>query len=227
MTANQKDISVSKRLYESVQEIWESYHQHSFVQGIGKGDLAMDRFRFYMLQDYLYLYDYAKVFALGVVKAKDPNLMRFFADNVDQILNGEMKIHQSYMNRLGITKDEVANARKSPANDSYTNYMLSIGFQGDVAEITAAILSCSWSYQEIGSRIVSAHPQSLTHDFYGEWVQGYTSKEYVDTNDALLVMMDSLARDYSEDQIQNLMTIFVNCSLYERMFWDMAWNMEY
>lgn len=50
-----------------------------------------------MLQDYLYLFEYAKVFALGVVKSRDQELMRTFARNVDEILDGEMKVHRSYM----------------------------------------------------------------------------------------------------------------------------------
>jgi thiaminase/transcriptional activator TenA len=226
LTNNQQPIAVSDRLYESVQEIWESYHQHPFIQGIKRGDLSLDRFRYYMVQDYLYLYDYAKVFALGLVKAKDPQLMRFFADNVDQILNGEMKIHQGYMKRLGILEDEIVHARKAITNESYTNYMLSLGFQGGVVDIITAILSCSWSYAEIGRRIASSNPQSLDHEFFGEWVRGYTSEAFVGTNDSLLEMMDSLTRDYDEEQIQNLIDVFVNCSIFEKMFWDMAWNME-
>ena len=35
----------------------------------------MEKFRHFMLQDYLYLFDYARVFALGVVKARSPELM--------------------------------------------------------------------------------------------------------------------------------------------------------
>lgn len=221
-----QQIPVSDRLYESVREIWESYHQHPFILGISKGDLPIDRFRYYMVQDYLYLYDYAKVFAIGLIKAKDPQLMRFFADNVDQILNGEMKIHQGYMKRLGIPEEEIAHARKAITNESYTNYMLSVGFQGEVVEIIAAILSCSWSYAEIGTRIASSNPQSLNHEFFGEWVQGYTSEAFVGTNDSLLDMINSLTRNYDEDQIQNLIDVFVNCSIFEKMFWDMTWNME-
>ncbi|GAA3330289.1 hypothetical protein GCM10020331_082230 [Ectobacillus funiculus] len=45
-------------------------HQHPFVKGIGNGELELDKFQFYIIQDYLYLIEYAKVYALGVVKAK-------------------------------------------------------------------------------------------------------------------------------------------------------------
>ena len=132
--------SVARRLYDSARTIWEGYHCHPFVTGMGDGSLSMDKFRFFLLQDYLYLFDYAKVFALGVVKARDPRLMREFSANVDAILNGEMKIHKAYMARLGITEEQVLKVRPALANLSYTNYMLSVAFAGGPAEIVATIL---------------------------------------------------------------------------------------
>ena len=37
-------------------------------------------------------------------------------------------------------------------------------------------------------------------------------------------LMERLTAGYSEPQLQHLTDIFVNCSRYEAMFWDMAWN---
>ena len=78
-------MSVTQRLYEAAKPVWQTCYNHPFVQGIGDGSLAQEKFQYFLLQDYLYLFDYAKVFAWGVVKAKEPELMRFFAANVDAI----------------------------------------------------------------------------------------------------------------------------------------------
>ncbi len=58
-------MKTTERLYQAVQEIWEGYYRHAFVQGIQNGTLDRNKFRYYILQDYLYLVDYARVFALG------------------------------------------------------------------------------------------------------------------------------------------------------------------
>src|SRR4051812_8617414 len=63
------------RLFENVQPIWEKNHQHPFVQELGKGTLDVEKFIYYMKQDYVYLIDYAKLFAVGVVKANDLETM--------------------------------------------------------------------------------------------------------------------------------------------------------
>ena len=122
--------SVSTRLHDAAAPVWEACLRHPFVTGIGDGTLDMEKFRYFMLQDYLYLFDYARVFALGVVKARDPELMRVFAANVDAILGGEMNIHRAYMKRLDITEEQVFSIKPALANLSYTNYMLSVAQTG-------------------------------------------------------------------------------------------------
>ena len=217
--------SVSYRLHDAAASIWEACLKHPFVTGIGDGTLAPEKFRHYMLQDYLYLFDYARVFALGIVKARDPELMRTFAANVDAILGGEMKIHRAYMKRLGITEEQVFAVKPALDNLSYTSYMLSVASSGSPMEIVASILACSWSYAEIGQAL-AAVPGAAEHPFYGEWIQGYSSEEYAATNQALIELMDSLAADATGEQIAYLTEVFVNCSRYELGFWDMSWEMR-
>ena len=217
--------SVSTRLHDAAAPVWEACLRHPFVTGIGDGTLDMEKFRYFMLQDYLYLFDYARVFALGVVKARDPELMRVFAANVDAILGGEMKIHRAYMKRLDITEEQVFSIKPALANLSYTNYMLSVAQTGGPMEIVASILACSWSYAEIGQAL-AAIPGAAAHPFYGEWIRGYASEEYAATNQALIELMDSLAADAGEEQLAYLTDVFVNCSRYELGFWDMAWDVQ-
>ena len=217
--------SVSYRLHDAAAPIWEACLKHPFVTGIGDGTLAVEKFRYFMLQDYLYLFDYARVFALGVVKARDPRLMRTFAANVDAILGGEMEIHRTYMARLGITEEQVFAVKPALDNLSYTNYMLSVASTGGPAEIVAFILACSWSYAEIGQALARI-PGAAEHPFYGEWIRGYASDSYAATNHSLIELMDALAAGASGEQMARLTDIFVNCSRYELGFWDMSWEMR-
>lgn len=217
--------SVTDKLHEAAAPIWAKCLAHPFVTGIGDGSLPVEKFRYFMLQDYLYLFDYARVFALGVVKARDPELMRVFAANVDATLNGEMNLHRAYMKRLGITEEQVLSVRPALDNLSYTHYMLSVAHTGTTAEIVAAILACSWSYAEIGQTLAEV-PGALGHPFYGEWIQSYAGKEYAAVNAGLIDLMNRLGREAGPEQLQRLEDIFCNCSRYELGFWDMAWEMR-
>ena len=218
-------LSVSERLRQAAAPIWEECLHHPFVTAIGDGTLGVEKFQYFMLQDYLYLFDYAKVFAMGVVKAQDRALMQTFSQNVNSILNGEMNIHRAYMERLGITEEQVSAVQPALDNLSYTHYMMAVADMGGPMEIVASILACSWSYAEIGQALAKI-PGAADHPFYGEWIKSYASEDYAATNQALIDLMDELAEGASEAQFDRLAEIFVNCSRYELGFWDMAWEMR-
>lgn len=216
-------MKFSDRLFDSVKDIWGTYYEHPFIKGIGNGDLEIDKFKYYMIQDYLYLLDYAKIYALGVVKADSEEVMKGFAKSVDAILNGEMSIHRSYMKKLGITKEEVAAAKASITNISYTHYMLAVSQMGSLADVATALLACMWSYLEIGNHL-SKIPGAAEHEFYGEWIKGYISEEYEESTRWIIDLVDNLAENMNECELVKLEEIFVNTSKYEYMFWDMSYN---
>jgi thiaminase/transcriptional activator TenA len=217
---------VTDRLLAAVEDIWASYHKHPFVQGIADGSLEHEKFRYYMIQDYLYLIDYARVFAIGVTKAQDMETMRLFAAYVSQILDGEMDIHRGYMKRLGISLEEAEHTPAALDNLSYTSYMIRVAYDEGPAEIAAAILSCALSYEIIARQILTEHPDADRHPFYGEWVEGYANDGYHQANLELIALTERLTSDYTERQIAHLIEIFTVCSRYEGLFWDLAWEMR-
>ncbi|MBR4015878.1 MAG: thiaminase II [Anaerotignum sp.] len=218
-------MKLTDRLYEAAQEIWQGYLTQPFVKELGEGTLREDRFRFYMIQDYRYLLQYAKVFALGVVKSEEEGLMHRFANMVHETLDGEMKIHKAYMARLGISPEEVAATKTALANQSYTSYMLEEAYKGGVLEILVAVLSCAWSYQMIGEHHKTI-PGALEHPLYGEWVQGYSGEEYCRNTEEIIDLVNAYGQNLSPEREAHLIEIFVNCSRYEQYFWDMAYDMS-
>ena len=92
------------------------------------------------------------------------------------------------------------------------------------AEIMAAVLSCAISYEYIAKWIVQHYPNAAQHEFYGEWVQSYASEEYAAEKRAPDRTARAPDRRLYEPQLAHLTDIFVDCSRFEAMFWDMAWN---
>lgn len=41
--------------HPAVQPVWKKFTEHDFVLGIGNGKLPVERFKEYLVQDYLYL----------------------------------------------------------------------------------------------------------------------------------------------------------------------------
>lgn len=218
-------MNFTQELYLSSKDIWDSYYEHPFVDGIGKGTLDKEKFKFYIIQDYLYLLDYAKIFALGVVKSDNEKDMQMFSTLTNGILNSEMGIHRVYMQKLGLTSEDIFKHKATLDNLSYTNYMLSVAHTGGVKEITVVVLACLWSYDMIGRELLRRYGSD--QEFYGEWIKAYTSDAYEELNKWLFNLVESSTANCTENEKDKLKEIFRNCSIYEYKFWDMAFKGEY
>lgn len=216
-------MAFTQRLYDKVLPVWEQNHSHPFVREMGQGTLAKEKFRFYMIQDYLYLIEYAKVFALGAVKAEDLETMGKFANLLHSTLNDEMELHRQYAYKFGIDPTELETALPSPTTLAYTHYMLHISQNGTLAELVAALLPCMWSYWEIGKEL-SKLEGAAEHEFYGEWISMYSSKEFGELAEWCIDLMDKLTDGKPEEELGKLEEIFLNTTRFEYMFWDMAYT---
>ncbi|UOE93021.1 thiaminase II [Alkalihalobacillus sp. LMS39] len=218
-------MKFTERLHKKATPIWRKSHDHPFVQGIGQGTLELDKFQFFMCQDYLYLIDYARLFALGSLKAQDLKTMSTFANLLDSTLNVEMDLHRQYAKRLGISIEQLEATKAAPTTLAYSGYMLNVSQRGSLAELVAAVLPCTWSYYEIGKEL-SQLPGATEHETYGEWVSMYCSEEFGQLADWLIDLLDELATGLPESQLEKLEEIFLNTSRYEYMFWDMSYNKD-
>jgi hypothetical protein len=54
-----------------VKQPWHEFIHHEFVRRMGDGSLPRETFKYYMIQDYLYLVHFARAHALAGYKAKN------------------------------------------------------------------------------------------------------------------------------------------------------------
>jgi len=218
-------MKCSERILSSALPLWEENFSHPFVRAIADGTLDLERFRFYIIQDHLYLMQYAKLFALGLIKSADEADIRLFASLISDTLDTENAVHRDYLKTLGISPENISMAKSSIITESYTNYMLSVGFSQGVAEIAAAVLACSWSYKIIGDWCLKN--MKAENRFFSPWIKEYTSASYNRSNDEIISFIDEKTSAYTDEQLKNIENIVLLCSRYELLFWDMAWKKEY
>lgn len=213
----------SKRLRDAAEPVWEKCHSHPFVTGLGDGSLAADVFIHYLKQDYAYLKDYAKLFALGCVKAGDVATMTFFSELCHSILGEEMALHRQYAERFGVTRAELEEAEPSPITIAYTKYMLDAASRGTLADVVAVLLPCMWSYKEIGAALAD-RPGARDHPLYAEWIRMYGSASFGEMTDRCIALMDRLTEGLPESELLRLEDHFRLTSRFEYLFWDEAYR---
>src|SRR3989337_4484565 len=101
------NASFSREMRQKADPLWRAIFGHPFVRGIGDGSLSRDRFEFYLKQDYAYLIDFSRVFA--VASAKSPALaeMGTFANLLHATLNLEMELHRKTCAAFDIPAQEL------------------------------------------------------------------------------------------------------------------------
>lgn len=209
------------RLYRNVQPIWRKNHEHPFVTGIGDGTLEREKFIHYMKQDYVYLIEYAKLFAIGAQKANDLVTMERFANILHDTLHFEMELHRQYAAEFGITREELQATTPTPMNLAYTSYMLKVAGNGTLAELVACLLPCAWDYWEIGKLLESKYVETLPDNPYRQWIETYSSETFGEGARWLILLMDELADGKTDKELTRLEEHFQTTSKFEYLFWEM------
>jgi thiaminase (transcriptional activator TenA) len=216
--------SFSAHLREVADPIWEAQHAHPFVRGIGDGTLDVERFGHWLRQDYLYLIDYARLFAAGVLRAPDLPTMTTMAQLVHEILHTEMDLHRSYVAEFGITPEDLEREAKAPTCQGYTDFLLRTATTGDFAELLAALLPCMWGYAEVGQRL--AERGMPEDERYARWIGMYASEEFAELAGWCRELVDRVAEGLPGEARARMEAAFVTSSRYELAFWEMAWSGE-
>jgi len=215
--------ALSKTLRTSGAEIWKRELAHPFVRGLGDGTLPVDRFRFYLEQDYLFLIEYCRVFALASAKARGLDVMGLFSGLLNDTLQTEMQLHRDYCRRLAIADSALRAAQAAPVTHGYTRHLLSTAYSGSIAEIVAAVLPCQLGYREIATAL-EREGGGGNNSFYREWIKTYTSPEFAEGAERLVKLLDQLADGWPPRQTAPLTDLFMTSSRYEYLFWEMSWT---
>ncbi|MGW8265728.1 MAG: thiaminase II, partial [Longimicrobiales bacterium] len=203
---------------------WAAQMEHPFVMGLGAGTLEEERFRRWVLQDYRYLKEFARIFAWAVAKATRLESMSWYAEVLNLTLNTEMALHRSYAGRFGLTPDDLEGEPMWPTTRAYTDFLLRTAADGDMLDLLAALLPCAWGYVYLAKRLREAGVPEDPR--YRDWIDQYASEEFAQAAEWLKGELDGLSVGVSEEKKARLTEIFVISSRYEWLFWEMCWTGE-
>src|SRR5215467_6103610 len=132
-------MSFFERLKTAAAAEWRAYAEHPFTNGLADGSLAEDAFRHYLVQDYLFLIEFARAYALAVYKS--PNLAI------------EMNLHVKLCAGWGLSPSDLEQTPPAVEMLAYTRYVLDAGMRGDLLGLKVALAPCVIGYAEIATRL--------------------------------------------------------------------------
>ena len=215
-------MDVFDRLKAATADDWQSYVDHDFVRQMGAGTLPQAAFRTYLVQDYLFLIQFARAYALATYKSRTLADMKAAQAGVAAILD-EMDLHVRLCGRWGLSPQDIEAAPEHQATVAYTRFVLDCGMSGDLLDLHVALAPCVLGYAEIGRALAPAGVDALDGHPYRDWIAEYAGDAYQTVAANASRHLDDLgARYLGPGRFDELAALFGKASRLEADFWQMG-----
>jgi thiaminase/transcriptional activator TenA len=216
-------MAFTAALWKSIEPIYAAILRHPFVTGLTDGSLPRESFRFYAVQDALYLRDFARALSLAGARAPRDEWIIMFNEHAAGALRVERALHEGFFKEFGLAPEDVAATPLAPINLAYTSYLLAVAYGAPFHEAVGALLPCYWIYWEVGKEL---ERRGSPDPLYTRWIGTYASDEFGAIVRAVLECADTLAPRLQAVEREAMTRHFVATSRYEWMFWDMGYRRE-
>jgi thiaminase/transcriptional activator TenA len=216
-------MGFNAELWKSIETIYAAILRHPFLTGLMDGSLPHESFRFYAVQDALYLREFARALSIAAARAPQDDWIVMFNEHAAGALKVEHALHESFFREFGLGPQQVAATPLAPTTLAYTSYLLSVAYAAPFHESIAALLPCYWIYWEVGKELERAgSPDPL----YARWIGTYASAEFGSLVRAVLDVTEVTAARLQAAERDAMRRHFLVSSRYEWMFWEMGYRRE-
>lgn len=216
-------MSFCDTIWQDVAPLRRAILEHPFLAELAAGTLEGESFRHYIVQDSLYLAEYARVLALAAARAPTAAGRLEFSDGAKVAVQVEEALHQAFFAQFGVTPEVAHAAEATPACLGYTSYLSALAATRSYEELIAGILPCFWVYWEVGCDI---KPRATSPNPYAAWIDTYAAPSFGEATDRVRALVDEAAENASAVTRDAMATAFRNATRFEWMFWDSAYRRE-
>ncbi len=202
--------------------IWQTCLEGEFLSRLEAGTLPDDCFAGYIVDDSLYLREYAKVFAAGILRSSTLAEIRTYYSFLSFVNNEEESTRIDYLREMGLSDEAIEGLPQRPENRAYTDFMINAVQNGRTgAECMMAVLPCMISYAWIFHTIVDRTP-AIRQTKYWPLVRDYADPGYDQACRRWSDYTNQICQHLDPEQKARCLEIFRQSSLHELHFWEMS-----
>lgn len=211
----------TRLLWQSIEPVYRRILDHPFVTGLTDGSLSGESFKFYAVQDALYLQDFARGLAILGAKAGTDDDLIMFCEHARNAILVERALHEQFFAEWNLSPSEVYATPMAPTTLSYTSFLIRIAYEKPFHEALGAFLPCYWIYLEVGKALLK---KGSSDENYQAWIDTYAGAEFEEVVNQVISLTDRVAESLTDEQFDRLKRHFVTTSKFEYMFWDMGYK---
>ena len=210
----------SEEAWQRTAALRAAIHLLPFNSELAAGTLTPERFRFYILQDAIYLAQYSRVLSLAAAKAPDTASLQAFGHSALGAVAVEQRLHEHYLREFGVEPEVVAAAEPTPDCLAYTSFLLATAHQQPWAVLVAALLPCFWIYWDVAGAIVR---RAAPDNRYQAWIDTYADPAFGEAVERVIGIADAAAVT-TQSARPAMLAAFARSAQYEYLFWDGAYQ---
>ena len=203
-------------------DLWNACLEHPFLIELHEGRLPEEKFTNYIVQDSIYLREYARVLGLGLLRSETSRDIRMFYSQLGFVNEKESAARLHWLHSHGSSEEEADRTPPLPACRDYTRFMLGEAASGGIPEIMMAVLPCMLSYYYLFDKLLQKYPEARSLPYWYV-IEDYSRESYHTACDHLGTYTESICHSLSEPHKARLADIFRTSSAHELAFWDMAY----
>jgi thiaminase/transcriptional activator TenA len=213
----------SEELFRRIDSVYRRILGHPFLTGLTDGTLAEAAFRFYAIQDALYLREYARGLSLLGAKSPTDDAAIMFNEHAKTALVVERALHGSFFAQWHLSPQDVYTTPMAPNNVLYTSYLLRVAYERPFHEGLGAFLPCYWIYWEVGKEL---ERRGSPVPMYQQWINTYAGDEFASVVKQVLALSNEVAEALTAEEKERTAEHFIMTSRFEYMFWDMGYRQQ-
>ncbi|WP_099159259.1 thiaminase II [Virgibacillus ndiopensis] len=218
-------MTFTDNLRKENDDVFQEIFNHSFVQGIGKGNVPKEALAHYIKADYEYLNAFMYIYGIAISKSDNRDDIQYFNSQIDFVLNSEIHPHNNFCEHIGVSYEELQGYPLPPTADHYVKHMMYHAHMGRLGEIVGALLPCPWTYLEIGKELMNSYKPTIDHPFYN-WITFYADERVENTTLQMRKRLDNFAANASKEEQEQIKIAFRKSCQLELAFWEMAYTCE-
>ena len=196
----------------------EKYLHHPWIEAFFAGNLAQDRFEYWLIQDLPYLSEYVTEMVYPKVPPNNPWVSH---SKEYSRRSAESRVELKMLARVGAIAATRWAAR--PARDALDNFWIRTAYEGSFGDICAALYVCYAFPYSFGERYKRESPKNLS-PLQREWVEQWIDPFSISLWQATMDGLNEAGDHASPYQKERMKWLFLRGTQLQIGTFDAAWN---
>jgi len=210
-------MAFTDRLEKAADSVWQAMLAHPFLKGLADGSLPRETFDFWAQQDYVFVREARRFFA--VLLAKAPESIQPAMTQTLTALENELKLFQDYAREQGFSLD----VTPTPVCHAYICFLLASAygeeFPGAFTVLYGAEKAYLDSWLSVKNQVKGMTP-------YQRFIDNWTSPGFQDYVRWLGENVNRFAERRPEGELHHFEGLYTLTARYEYLFWEMVYRKQ-